>query len=223
VSRTTPIALRKENAQTVYETRLPFCKLMDLDVFNLPLSIAPLAQDVALASEDSFACLLVPRRVLRRVVGSACRFSDITLDGSPRHTHDLIVLAFLMKALRQQGLVKDYVDRAFVSDSNPLAVAFVLKLTPGKTCGEFARALEAEVSNNLSALAEGPTQHQSAAASAGRGPKRVRSAFKDTSLAALRRALTLVKRPTVPVDRIGCVRPAVLELDALLGLPAHHA
>jgi len=183
--------------------------------FTLPLSVAALEDDVDL-SQAEVACLLVPRRCMRRVVGSACRFADIALESSPRHVHDLVFYVFLLRALRQQGLVKEYVARAFVDERNPHVVALFLVLAPGKRVDAFARALEAEVAHNAAVVldeepaaqaGDGPGDGPARGGTRGRKRSRFTGGYKEAAIAALRRALTLVKRPSVPVDRIACDAP----------------
>jgi hypothetical protein len=199
---------------------------------ELPLVLDELAHDVDVSTaveRHRLLCFLFPRRVMRRVVGAASRFADLALHPDARHTHDVVFTAFVMKVLRLPGLVRRYVDQAFVDDSDPRVIAFYLVLkeaapmdTAQLTVTLFVEEAHAVLQANSVALELQPSE---AAADdeggggrgggrggagggrgmGGRGAKRRKLASKQSE--GLVEAYQLMRRPTIPVYDIASSPP----------------
>jgi len=173
---------------------------------DLPLVLARLKEDVNLSEAveaKRVAVFLFPKSVLRRVVGAAARFYDLTFSPDASRTRDLVLAAFFMRALQLPGLVARTVERAFVDDSHDHVIRFFLLLRP-KALGSdefynvhsFVAEVKKEMLEANKRAVEGSAPPQQTANGA-RSYKRQR-----TAAPAMKSAYMLLSRPTVPVDVI---------------------
>jgi hypothetical protein len=198
---------------------------------DLPLSLKaiPTAVDITqLVSASRVVCTLFPRRILRRVIGAACRFYDIDLNNSPQHTHDVIFTSLVMRTLQASEFVSKYVERAFVDDRSPSAVALVIilknthdgnVLSVSKVADELFDIVKA---NHVTIMGQ-PSDPPVPPNGGQQGFKKRRTlGTKDQQTANLKLAHLLVKRPAVPVHRIAALPPfstSVLSWGQLVTLP----